>query len=304
MIKEAIRRIPTRKLVVLSTFLITVVVAEIALTSVIPMWRELFYNILQTKNIGGFNEALILFTLLMLSLGAVQGLKTWSGQLLSYQVRQTATKVMFKPWVKGSRKIKNYTQAMTEALRNSTELYLEVGVEVFISASIVIALIAANIHNTALLLAALAYTIGMSVLALVFNKPLISSDKNWQSEEGEFRETLSYLYSGENCFTFKDKLQQVTLAYYRYIKVAMIFTLFSRVKTNVASLIPYIMLSGAYFTGNMTLGQFMAGVSTFELIVINSTILLILYPKLMKARASHIISSQFYKEVIEEGKDK
>jgi ABC-type uncharacterized transport system fused permease/ATPase subunit len=77
----------------------------------------------------------------------------------------------------------------------------------------------------------------------------------------------------------------------------MYYTLFSRIKGSLASLIPYILLGGTYFAGTITLGVFMAGVATFELIVINATILVILYPKLTKARASYKIVQTFYKEI-------
>jgi ABC-type uncharacterized transport system fused permease/ATPase subunit len=186
---------------------------------------------------------------------------------------------------------------MTEALRNATELFLEIAVEVIISGTIVVSLVIMSLDNPPILIAATAYTVGMTLVAWLFNKPMIASDMGWQSEEGEFRETITMVCEGTDCYTFKERLARVTAAYYRYIKVVMYFTLFSRVKAALGQLVPYIILSYPFFAGDITLGQFMKGVGTFELIVINSTILLVLYPKLTKAKASYNISKAFYEEV-------
>lgn len=300
MLRHAIARVDKKKFALLLSFLLILVIGEIVLTTIIPVWREGFYNILETRNEADFHSSLIFFTVLIIGLGACQGLKVWAGQLVSIMVRQAATKLLFKPWVKGTRTADNYTQAMTDALRNATELYLEIGVEVFISLSIVVLLVISNLSSGSLLLAAGVYTVGMTLLAMVFNKPLIESDKTWQSEEGRLRETLSSLAGGADCYTFKDKFASMSIAYYRYIKIVMYFTLFSRVKASLASLVPYILLSFPLFSGEITLGTFMKGVGTFELLVTNATILLVMYPKLTKARASYQISEQFYSDVVEE----
>lgn len=297
MLPDAISRIDKKKFILLLSFLFLVVAAEIVLTTIIPLWRNYFYDILENKQAELFVHSLLYFAGMMVGLGAAQGLKVWAGQLVSFEVRKAATKLLFKPWVKGSRRVANYTQAMTEALRNATELYLEISVEVIISGAIVVSLVLLNWRDPSLLLAAAMYTIGMTVVAAFFNKPMVSSDIEWQSREGEFRETLSYLYSGENCFSFKERLELLTLAYYKYIRVVMYFTLFSRVKAALGSLVPYLILSYPFFAGEISLGQFMKGVGSFELIVINSTILLVLYPKLTKAKASYQISKAFYQEV-------
>lgn len=300
MIKDAIKKMDTRTLVWLSAFLGTVVIAEIVLTAVIPLWREHFYDVLEKKDQGAFFTSMVLFMGMMLGLGAAQGLKVWAGQLISFEIRKASTKLLFKPWVKGARAAKNYTQAMTEALRNATELYLSISIEVLISAIIVAALVFVNLDNPPLLWIATAYSLLMTATAVVFNKPLVGSDMEWQEEEGQFRETLSYLRTGENCFTFKEKLERVAVAYYRYVRILMYFTLFSRIKSSLSQLVPYILLSYPYFAGTITLGEFMKGVGSFELITINATIILVLYPRLTQARASYNISKKFYDEVREE----
>ncbi len=62
-------------------------------------------------------------------------------------------------------------------------------------------------------------------------------------------------------------------------------------------MIPYFILAGSYFAGVISLGDFMSGVGAFELFVINTTLLLSYYPKLMQCRASYVIVEDFYKEI-------
>lgn len=297
MLKTIYNRTSKSKVWALGIGLLSILVTEIVLTCLIPAWRESFYNILNLKKQSLFTETLIYFMLLMTGLGFVQGLKVWVGQLLSFQFRIATSKLLLKTWVKGKQVVSNYTQAQTEAIRNATELYLEIAVEVFISASIVIMLIIANLHNTPILVAALIYTVAASALAALFNKPLINADIGAQNSEGLYREAISDIANGNGDFSSKGKFILLMTTYYRYIKVVMYYTLFSRIKGSLASLIPYVLLGSAYFAGSITLGVFMAGVATFELIVINATILVVLYPKLTKARASYKIVQTFYKEI-------
>lgn len=282
----------------LGVFLLFLLIVEIVMTCVIPMWRSYFYDILQNKDQALFATSMVYFILVVGSLGMAQGLKQWVSRMLSFELRQAGTKVIMKPWTKlPNKNIKNYTQAMTESLRNSTELFLDSAMEIFISGFIVIVLLIQNLHNTMIVLAALGYTVVVSILALVFNKPMIRSDRKWQESEGTFREALSDIAKEEGDYTSKEKFKSLAFNYYRYIKVVMGFTLFTRMKGSLGTLVPYALLASSFFAGTISLGDFMGAVSTFELIVVNSTILLIIYPNLNRARASYAISKKFFEEV-------
>jgi putative ATP-binding cassette transporter len=294
MLKEVLKNIPKRYTIGLVVLLLGLIALEVAMTCAIPLWRDYFYDILQLKLADQFHTSLTYFLLLMTGLGLAQGLKAWVGQLISFEVRKSATDLLFSKWSKAPKASTNYTQAMTESLRNSTELYLEIVVEIIISLSIVVVLIFASLHQPLIIVAALIYTAVASLAAMLFNKPLVRSDKDWQSEEGAFRESLVELANKNSKARPLDSLVNVVRSYYVYIRIVMYFTLFTRMKSTIASLIPYMLLAGSFFTGAITLGDFMAGVAAFELLVINATILLILYPKLTKARASYQISQEFY----------
>ena len=297
MIKDLLKKAPRKTLIGLGTLLFAIVVAEIVLTTVIPEWRKYFFDILEKKQAGLFVHSLVLFTLMSLSLGAAQGLKNWISGKLSFVLREAGTKISFRSWVESSRTAPHSGQALTGAMSQATSLYLDMAMEIFISASIVVMLIFANLNNPVLLASSLVYTVAASLLAVFFNKPLITSDVDWQKAEGSFRDMVTEVSLGHDPYTFKKRLLHVASTYYRYIKINMYFTLFSRVKGAAANLIPYVLFGTAYFNGSISLGHFMAFAGTFELIVINSTIVLLLYPNLTKARASYKIVKDFYTEV-------
>ncbi len=271
------------------SLLILIIVVEIIATTLIPEWRKYFYNILHNKEQAKFTSALIFFFTLMLGLGAVQGLKIWIGQLVSVEWRKAITALFEskRPLVLPN----NSSQAYTESLRNATEQYLQVGVEITISLVIIIALFIANINNTFIVVSSLLYSVLIIAATYFFKTPLISSDKDKQIADGLLRESIARNESVSK--TFADSLA----AYYRYIKINMYFVLFGRLKGALAAIVPMIFLSGAYFSGQTTLGQFMADSSTFELIVVNTTILVIMFPSITTARASYNIVKQYWKEL-------
>lgn len=186
---------------------------------------------------------------------------------------------------------------MTESLQIWTDMVFSNSVEVLISASIIIGLVITNYHSTVLMSAALAYTVVLTIMAALFNKPLTTSESDRQTAEGVYREAISDIANDNGDYSSKAKFLQVINSYYRYINVLMYFTLFSRVKSSAAVIIPYVLLSYDYFSGASTLGQFMAGVATFELLVTNSTILLAIYPQYTKMLAAYRLSLTFYDEV-------
>lgn len=294
---EIVKNLPRGRLIFLGLSLLTIIVAEVGLTLYIPLWREQFYNILELKDVSAFTGSLIAFTVMMIGLGGVQGIKVWVGQKISFVIRAVQTAVMYDRWVTTSKTTPHYTQAMTEAVRNSTELYLEILTEILISAAIVVGLIVTNLHNPIIVAAALIYTAVASVVMTLFNRPMIGRDADWQKAEGEFRENLVKIAGGNDDGTHELKWKGIVRTYATYVTVLMNFTLFTRIKGALSSLLPYILLSSAFFSGAITLGVFMAGVATFELIVINATIVMVLYPKLTKARASRQLSNEFYKEL-------
>lgn len=277
--------------------LLLVIISEIFLTCYIPEWRNGFYTIMKDKHQELFLGAITSFFLLYTGLGIAQGVKVWVGQLVSFQARVAMSKITLKRAVKheSMSSLPAYSQAMTQAIQNSTELYLRVLVEIVISAAIVLGLIVVNLDQPIILSVAFLYTIGASLIAYLFQKPLTVTDKAWQETESHYREAIVTIANGKGDYTAKSKFLKLIGAYYHYIRTQMYFQLMSRLKGAIGSIIPYFLLGAAYFRGDMDFGQFMAGIATFELIVINATIFIIMYPDYVKAKASQLIVKEFMK---------
>ena len=296
--REIVRRADKKTAITTGAILVLVVVIEIVLTVLIPEWKSNFFSVMQAKDVDKFWVAIALFAALMLSLGAMQGVKTWLAQTFSFEFRRVASKILLKKWVKGGKTIKNYTQAQTEALRYVTEIPVMITTEAFISLFIVISLLLVNLDKPTVVISSLVYTLAVIVVAKIFNKPLVTTHTVLQETEGSYREAISDIQNGHGDFSSKQKYLNVTVAYLKYIKTQMYFRLFGTLKGSLTSIVPYVLMAEGYFSGAYTLGQFMAAVSTFELIVINATILVQLYPESTKVVASWKIVNGFYKEVI------
>lgn len=297
LISKTYDKLPKAKFWGTVLILAIIVSTEIYMTTQIPVWRTEFYNIMEQKQQALFAGILVKFIGMMFFLGAAQGLKVWVGTLVSFQIRVAASKLLLKTWVYANKKVKNYSQAMTESLRYSTELFLEILVELTISGAIVVMLIVNNWHKPDILVAALAYTVVVTIVAHMFQKPLISKDMQWQQAEGEYREAIVDISNGNGDFSSKRKFLTLVDSYKKYTKTIMFFTLFTQVKASVSNLVPFLMLSAPYFAGSITFGEFMGGTSTFELIVINSTILVLLYTKLTKAKSAYRITKEFWQNL-------
>ena len=297
MITKIHKKLNKRSFYLTLIVLLIVIVSEIFLTCYIPEWRNGFYTIMKDKHQELFIGAITSFFLLYTGLGIAQGVKVWVGQLVSFQVRVAMSKITLKRAVKheSMASLPAYSQAMTQAIQNSTELYLRVLVEIVISAAIVLGLIVVNLDQPIILSVAFLYTVGASLIAYLFQKPLTVTDKAWQETESHYREAIVTIANGKGDYTAKSKFLKIMGAYYHYIRTQMYFQLMSRLKGAIGSIIPYFLLGTAYFRGDMDFGQFMAGIATFELIVINATIFIIMYPDYVKAKASQLIVKEFMK---------
>lgn len=297
MLKDALKYLDNKRFIGAVILLVVIVVAEATLTVYIPVWREYFYDILQKMEAEQFHTAVVYFVTLIGSLGVVQGIKLWISQLVSFQARTAISKLLISKWHnKGSKPILGHGVAMTESLSTATTLWLQVWMEVVISALILVALVATNLHQPLVLIAASGFTAIMCLVAVLFKRPLVNSDKNRQIAEGEYREAIARVKSVKEVGIFA-RLADLGIAYYRAVRIVMYFTLFSTTKSALSSVIPYLFMSGAYFSGAITLGQFMAVVSIFELFVVNATILLLKYTDLIKSKAAYNIVKEFHKKL-------
>lgn len=295
-IKDLLSHIHRGAAIKIAVLLLFLLIVEIVLTCYIPTWRSMLFDPIKDKNVDLFYHGVTIFVLGLSALGAVQGLKIYVSSLFAFELRSASSKGLFHRWsVADKPKQTGYIQPQTEAVRTTTEYMVSIIIEVFISLFIVVGLIVSNMNNPIILWGALAYSIIVSLLTVIFNRPMTTRNVAWQEAEGLYTEKLSELAGKRESFPL-DNFVQVGAAYIKYQLMNMYFTLTSTGTGILSNLIPYILLSGAYFSGKMGFGEYMAGIATFDLIVINATILTTKYSSVIKTVASWKIIKEFHSD--------
>lgn len=273
-------------------------VSEVVLTALIPEWKAHFFDMLKDKNVEGFQLGLIYFTGLMFSLGFVVGIKQFASQMLSLSLRKATAKVLLKAWTKSPDIVTtNYIQAQTESVRIATDNVVYVFREVVVSAGIVIILIMNNLNQPKVLLISLAYTVVISLSALLFNRPLMRTNRMWQAAEGSYLESLGKIAHGKGDHTAKEKFVEACSRLVSFTATQMSYTLFGALKGSAMLLIPFAVFARDYFSGDITFGAFMGIVSTFDLLVINATIFALMYPQWTNVKSSYGIIKEFHSKL-------
>lgn len=274
--------------------------AEITATVLIPVWKNYFFDGIEAKSYEIFYSGLFYFVILITVFVVSQGFKYYVSHRFSLVSREALIKVLYERWTlnkEDSKKLDYPDQRIQEDSRLVTELTVEVAIEVVISSLIIVGLVAQMWGNWLLLGLGIGYTIAVTLVALLFHRPMIDTEKWLQRKEAGFRFELAKKVMGKTRIRYKGAFHLVKSAYLRYTKVLMGFTLFNRAKSNLMALVPYLVLVPMYFAGDITFGRIMEGVSQFELLVINASILIILYPRVTKAIASYERISEFYNKL-------
>lgn len=278
--------------------LIAVLLCEVYFTTLIPTGRKAVFSALEHKSWSEFHSGILYYSYIFIVFGIAQGVKGFIGSTLSIRIREALTKVVLKNWVKQEDLTKHDhpSQRINEDIRICTEASIEIGLEVFISAFIVVILIAQMWETQALLLwAATGYTLLSLVVAWLFNRPLKVKDINLQVAEAAHREALHKIELGMGDFTAKEKLVRIVMEYMRYAKTKLMYSMFYKITLGMSSIIPFFFLVPELFKGQITLGQLMEGGSQFELVVMNLGILLSIYGSVVKAQAGWHRVIKFYK---------
>lgn len=285
------------KLVPLILLLLGIITIEIVATNYIPQFRKLFYGALERKSLEDIKGAIEFFIYLMLALTLSQGLKKFTGATLALHIRTFLTKKTTKFWRK-EKTLENTSQRINEDCKLATDLAVGIILEMLISGAIVIVLVIETWQDKSLLISALIYTAVVSIVARLFKPKLISTEIALQRAEATHRHNISEAL----VFERRDKVaasvqdyREVATKFLTYLKVLLGYNLFSSSQNNFSILAPWLILIPTYLAGSISLGEFMSKVSQFELIVINSTILISLYPNMTKAQASWIRIREFLK---------
>lgn len=268
--------------------LVVLLILEVVLTALIPTWRAYFYGLLAAKHAHLAIKGLLLYFGLIGGIVAIQSLKILARTILAIHNRKYITDQLHSRWQQFSEDTKKginfIEQRMNLDTHQATILGLIVVNECAISLFIVIWLIITT-KQTTLMLASIGYTLISLVLMKLFNKPMIDADINLQVAEADQRRELTKMSMGLAArlgATWSDVA-------YRLKRMAMLtlgYNSFLGLQGGLASIAAFMIILPAYFVGTMDFGAVMGSVSSFELIVLNGTILLNLYPQLITCIAS------------------
>lgn len=277
-------------------FLTLLLAIEITATVAIPMWRDYFFGGIEAKDQAIYVQGMWYFAGLMLAFVFSQGFKYYAIQKLALEWRTALNDMLVKRWRKaGMAKVDNPDQRIAEDTNIASVLALELVVETIISFSIILGLVG-TMSSTLIYLSA-GYTVAISAVAYFFHRPMVDREKLLQRAEADYRFTLAQCVNDGKRRPLKSKFNRVLKRYTSLINVTLGFSLFSRAKGNLMNLIPFALLIPMYFADEIGFGAVMKGVSQFDLLVINATILIILYPKVTKALASYERIQEFYEEL-------
>lgn len=256
--------------------LVFIIVGEVVTTSLAPMLTGKLFSAIEAKLPETVWVILWVFVVNSVSLELFQSFKCWAIVKTQISSRIVVTKELYE--------LSDRMPSGAQRVQEDIKMYLQnklTGVsEIAISVLIVLFLVIVNLHNYYLMLSIVIYTAIVVLFAKLFNKSLRTAENSVQETESEFRDELRQTKT-------MSKFCNVTSANSYANKTRLLFTLFSRSVNNVMYFLPYFALLPFYFDGTMSLGDFMQISRTFTLAVMNTTIVVTLYPTLTVSQACY-----------------
>lgn len=280
------------------SLLVTMLAIEITATVYLPVVKEFLFNGIEAKDWATFISGMWWFFSVIGIFCLCQGFKYYISHRVALLFRTGMVGFIKESWaakLPDKAGFSNADQRIQEDTRLATESFIEMLIEIIISAAVIIGLVAQTWGSWHLLGLALGYSAIIMTLALVFHRPMVNSEKDLQRAEADFRFNLASIVMKAKDQCCKKEYKNVVFKYLYFIKVLMGFTLFNKVTGSLVSIIPFLLLVPLFFDGGITLGAVMKGVSQFDLIVLNATILVHVYPRFTKALASHERIVEFYR---------
>jgi len=275
---------------------------EIVATVVIPLWREYFYGAIEGKDASGFYTGLWLYVGLIVAFVVSQGFKGLVIQKAALLFRDALTYLIAKRAVQRPEGAveANYDQRIGQDTALATENFIEVGLELLIAVAVIVGILLQmswDGHQAGLLLAA---AIGYSVLSIgvsfLFSRPIIRREKARQVAEAQFRRILIEDGPEMSGYTLRDYYPACRKTWMDWARMMFGFTFFSRLQNSFAVLIPLAVLVPAYFADLISFGQIMGGVGQFDLLVLNFTVIIPLFPRFLQAKASWERLEEYYSQ--------
>lgn len=133
---------------------------------------------------------------------------------------------------------------------------------------------------------AVGYTVLVTLLALIFNKPLTSTQYAIQASEQTFRTDIRTLLENNGQEKINALYNYVYSTTVKCLGVMTAFKTFASIKMLFGVAIPFFVLIPLYMQGTIDFKVLIGGVTTFDLLVSNTTVLVNLYPYITSSMAS------------------
>ncbi len=277
---------------------IGVIALEIGLTLVIPYARKGLFDALEGRVLAVFLAAFAGYVGLLLALHIEKTVKEYIVPRASFFLRSVLTNYLYVLWRKSTVR-EGFSVPLTQGPQQATSLFFEVGIEIFISAGIVVSMIYQYSGQTKILVAGTISTTALMIFAFLFKKPLVRTERDWQNQEGLVREYIGDETKVQTTEGFQKSFDNLATSFNRFLNMRILFNSFGFSKTLFMTVAAYLLFLDEFFNQGLSLGSYMEKVSVFELLVVNASILVSLYPTLVKAIASQSLVEDFHDKVIE-----
>ena len=271
----------------LLALVIAILIAESILTGLIPHSRGYLFGFLETK-MGPIYIALGIYFANYLLLDGFQAIKGYFILKLALLFRTERTKSLNS--IEMKKGLDNAPQRIQEDVKYSYLSRFTVYAEYFVSGTIVLQLLVINLSEPVLLVSALGYAAFSVYIAVKFNPRLTKAEKMVQKEEASYRASLAEDITNITRLPLANKADLVA----GLIKLQ--YLLFTKLQLGFVTVLPYLVLIPSLMDGTITLGTLMKHQATFALIVVNASILIHYYMRLVQGKASE----QRVKELEEE----
>lgn len=250
---------------------------EVLLTVVIPETKGFFFSVLETKNAALLTFALGCYFLNYVLINAQQVIKPYLQTRYSLNLRETNQQFVCEKYHLAI-PIENPEQRIQEDIKLTITNFIKVWSEYLISGLIVVILIGQNHHNPLLVGTAVLYSVISVLIAYIFQPKMIIVEKIVQKQEAQFRKDITIL----NYLLFPEVIK----ANIASAAIRLKYGLFANLQNAIMVIAPFFVLTPMYFQGTISLGDMMLIATTFDLLVLNMSILINLFPTLTQANAS------------------
>lgn len=238
-------------------YIILLTILEISLALYLTFWRETFWNFVEHKNLNGFYTQIEIFTIVALLFCFVASYSNYLITLCSIKWRELLNDKAYRQ-PHPSPLIENLNQRIQEDCRDYPALILEIlcGTGKAIAYVIVFSLSIAINFNLMYIGVIFIYAIISTFIAQRIAKPLIVINYSNQRAEATYRNYL-------NSINFKNCIKiMLTMA----IKTKHL-SYFQTFYSQLAVIIPILIVAPDYFKSALTLGALMQATSTMGSII-------------------------------------